>query len=111
MAIEISARRPPSRDMARVFKALGDEKRIAIFELLRSRCQPGGCTTSEAAMERTVGELAKEFDLALSTVSHHLKELRNAGLIECERQGQRIHCTVSETMLRRLREFLGAKKG
>ncbi len=58
MAIEAAARRPSSCEMARVFKALGDEKRMAIFELLRSRRPPGGCTTSEAAMERTLGELA-----------------------------------------------------
>jgi len=109
MVVETS-NRLTLREMARVFKALGDENRVAIFELLRSRCKPGGCTSSDAAMERTVSELAKEFDLALSTVSHHLKELRNAGLIDCERQGQRVHCLVNEEMLESLRAFLASEK-
>ena len=109
MVVEISKRTLTAPEMARVFKALGDENRIAIFELLRSRCRSEGCTASEAAMERTVSELAKEFDLALSTVSHHLKELRHAGLINCERQGQRIHCAVNEEMLESLRDFLGRR--
>ena len=61
-------------------------------------------------MERTVTEIAKEFDLALSTVSHHLKELRNAGLILCEKQGQRIHCRIDEEMLASLHDFLVRKE-
>jgi len=109
MVVEISKHPLTLREMARVFKALGDENRIAIFELLRSRCRAAGCTATEAAMKRTVSELAKEFDLALSTVSHHLKELRNAGLVNCERQGQRIHCAVDEEMLESLRGFFGGR--
>jgi len=38
----------------------------------------------------TVCEVASNFDISLSTISHHIKELRSAGLITCERQGQTI---------------------
>jgi DNA-binding transcriptional ArsR family regulator len=111
MVVEISNRRPSGPELSRAFKALGDETRVAILELLRARCGPDGCTATETAMQRTVSELAEAFDLALSTVSHHLKELRQAGLITCTRHGQRIHCSVNEEMLESLRDFLKSRTG
>jgi ArsR family transcriptional regulator len=91
-------------NLARVFKALGDESRMAIFQFLRERCG-AGCRVTDEGAERTVSEIAKAFDLALSTVSHHIKELRNAGLIRCERDGQRVYCSVNEKLLRDLKGF------
>lgn len=93
-----------TKGLARVFKALGDESRMAIFQLLRERCG-SGCRVTDEGAERTVSEIAKAFDLALSTVSHHIKELRNAGLIRCERDGQRVYCSVNEKLLRELKGF------
>jgi DNA-binding transcriptional ArsR family regulator len=34
--------------------------------------------------------VAEKFDISLSTISHHIKELRAAGLVRCEREGQSI---------------------
>jgi DNA-binding transcriptional ArsR family regulator len=93
-----------TRELARVFKALGDSNRMAIFQLLRERCC-SGCHLTDEGAERTVSEIAKAFDLALSTVSHHIKELRNAGLIRCERDGQRVYCSVNDKLLRELKGF------
>lgn len=108
MVVEISKKGRQASLLAPVFKALSDENRVAIFDLIRERCGTG-CETSDAGIERTVSELAREFDLALSTVSHHLKELRNAGLVVCERRGQRVHCSVNFEMLERLEGFLGER--
>jgi len=94
-----------AKGLARVFKALGDENRLAIFQLLRERCA-GGCEVSEDGADRTVSELAKDFDLALSTVSHHLKELRNAGLVICEKRGKQVHCRVNDLLLQELEGFM-----
>jgi len=108
MVVEYSNLRK-SGQLASVFKALGDESRMAIFQLLRKRCGTG-CRVTEQGAERTVSEIAKAFDLALSTVSHHIKELRTAGLIHCEREGQRVHCSVNEDLLRELEGFFGGSK-
>ena len=54
----------------------------------------------------TVSEIAAEFDLSLSTVSHHLKELRTAGLIVCQRRGQRVYCRPDDGVLEKIEEFL-----
>jgi len=91
------------RDLAGVFKALGDPNRLAIFELIRQRCGPGCVPTDDPAT--TVSRLAEEFELTLSTVSHHLKELRRADLIRCEKRGQQVFCSVNEQMLRTMENF------
>jgi ArsR family transcriptional regulator len=54
-----------------------------------------------------VGELAEGLKIAPSTVSHHLKELRNVGLIRMEKWGRHVICSVDSSVLDELGEFLG----
>jgi ArsR family transcriptional regulator len=96
---------PKIRDLARIFKALSDENRLAVFQLLRERCG-SGCSLSEEQAGSCVSEIAEHFDLALSTISHHLKELRNAGLIVCEKRGQWVHCRPNDAVLKQVERFL-----
>ena len=105
MVAEVLKQSTTAGQLARVFKALGDENRMAIFQLLRERCA-AGCEVSEHGVDRTVTEIAKDFDLALSTVSHHLKELRNAGLIICEKHGKQVYCRVNSALLKDLEGFM-----
>jgi ArsR family transcriptional regulator len=62
--------------MAEVAKALGDPVRLQLIDVLRKH-----------AGKVCVCELVPLFDLSQPTVSHHLKVLRNAGLVGSERQG------------------------
>lgn len=62
--------------MAAVAKALGDPVRVTLLDVLRKH-----------AGKVCVCELVPLFDLSQPTVSHHLKVLRQAGLVDCERQG------------------------
>jgi len=96
---------PRTQDMAKVFRALGDPSRLAIFELVRDCCGDE-MAHSTADLRNSVSEIAKQFDLSLSTVSHHLKELRTAGLIRCERQGQHIFCSVDAEVVGMVEQFL-----
>jgi ArsR family transcriptional regulator len=105
MVVEALEQSSSPRQLVRVFKALADENRLAIFQLLRERCA-AGCEVSEHGIDRTVTEIAKDFDLALSTVSHHLKELRNAGLILCEKHGKQVYCRVNSALLKDLEGFM-----
>lgn len=98
-----------TQDLARIFRALGDPSRLAIFELVRDCCfEDSGHSTAD--LRNSVTEIARQFDLSLSTVSHHLKELRNAGLIRCERQGQHIFCSVNPEVLGVVEQFLRSSK-
>jgi ArsR family transcriptional regulator len=62
--------------MATVAKALGDPTRMQLVDVLRKH-----------AGKVCVCELVPLFDLSQPTVSHHLKVLRDAGIVGCERQG------------------------
>ena len=66
---------------AEVFKALANPNRLQIFLRLASCCPPGTKCDSEAVVRQCVGELGQDLEIDPSTVSHHLKELRRAGLI------------------------------
>lgn len=66
-------------ELASVFKALGDPVRLRLLSLIASRSGPGG--------EACVCELTPAFDLSQPTISHHLKLLKQAGLIDGERRG------------------------
>ena len=89
--------------MARVFKALSDPTRLAIYEIIRSG---GGGTYSEAEVENSISEIAAHFDVSLSTVSHHIKELRNADLIRCDKRGQTVYCSPNTEILEEVERFV-----
>ena len=91
-------------DLAEIFKALSDPNRLAIFQSIRSCCC--GCEVSEEDVGNSVSEIARNFDLSLSTVSFHLKELRNAGLIICEKRGQWVYCSPNPEVLGRIEKFV-----
>ena len=69
------------------FKALSNENRLAIFEQIRKGCGRG---TIDGDNRPAVCEVASTVNIAPSTISHHIKELRRARLITCERRGQTI---------------------
>jgi len=93
-------------EMAKVFRALSDPTRLAIFELVRN-CDRDGCTEEQAS--DSLSQIAERFGLSLSTISHHVKELRESGLITCEKRGQRLHCWVDPEVLRQLEAFAASK--
>jgi ArsR family transcriptional regulator len=89
-------------ELALVFRALSDPNRLAIYRLIRDREH-----ASVAELERSISVLAREFDLSLSTVSHHVKELRQAGLIRCVKRGQTVYCEADPEALEAIGRFLG----
>jgi ArsR family transcriptional regulator, arsenate/arsenite/antimonite-responsive transcriptional repressor len=71
----------------RISKALADETRLIIFEEI------------SAHPEMTCGEIVSLRKVTPATISHHLKVLHDAGLIECRKDGQFVHSRpVRETV-------------
>jgi ArsR family transcriptional regulator len=94
------------RRFAEIFKALSNPHRLDIFLRLASCCPLGTKCTGDAEIRQCVGELAKGVTIDPSTVSHHLKELRQAGLIHMERNGRNIQCWVDPEIVRSLADLL-----
>ncbi|MFD3522532.1 ArsR/SmtB family transcription factor [Streptomyces sp. NPDC058653] len=83
-------------ELAKVFKALGDPVRLRLLSMIASRA--GG--------EVCVCDLTPAFDLSQPTISHHLKLLRQAGLIDCERRGTWVYYWLLPEMTDRLAGIL-----
>ena len=107
----------PAKDIekfADMFKALSNPHRLKIFLRLVSCCQPGTVTRiddrfgAEAEGCACVGELGQDLGIVPSTISHHIKELRQAGLIRMERRGQKIECWVDPDTISALKGFFSA---
>lgn len=95
-------------DTAERFKALGNPHRLALFQRMTTCCAPGTTCALEEAAEFSVGELGEGLDIAPATLSHHLKELKRAGLVQMERRGKQVFCRVDANTLRELAELFTA---
>ena len=91
--------------IADIFKALSNPNRLQIFMQLVSCCAPGTIYSVDSEGGAFVGDLSKNLDIVPSTVSHHIKELRQAGLIKMKRKGQKIECWVEPEVLDNLSKF------
>ena len=70
-------------------------------------CCSDSASCSRDDMRTCVGDVAKHLNIAASTVSHHIKELHQAGLIRMERCGRTVKCCVNTEAVRELADFLG----
>lgn len=85
-------------DLARMFKSLGDPVRLRLLSLV----------ASHAGGEACVCDISGSFDLSQPTISHHLKVLREAGLLDCERRGTWVYYWVIPAALQQLSSVLAA---
>jgi ArsR family transcriptional regulator len=81
-----------AEDLAGTFKALADPARLRLLSIIAT--QPAG--------EACVCDLTDAFELAGPTISHHLKVLRQAGLIVGERRATWVYYRAVPEALRRL---------
>ena len=82
-------------ELATLAKALGHPARVRILRLLARK---NTCIC---------GEIVDELDLAQSTVSQHLKVMKEAGLVQGEVDGPRVCYCISPRVLRRLKALVG----
>jgi ArsR family transcriptional regulator len=80
--------------IAPMFKALGDPVRLRLMSMIASR--PESC----------VCDLTEAFDVSGPTISHHLRILREAGLVDSERRGTWVYYWVRSDAVRRLGALL-----
>lgn len=85
---------PELEEAARLFKAVADETRLSILRQLREQGEVCACNFMACC------------ELAQPTVSHHLKVLREAGLVQTEKRGLWVYYTLNPSRLEQLRKLL-----
>lgn len=87
-------------DMAQMFKALGDENRIKIIEMLQ-------------AGEMCAANILEALEVTQPTLSHHMKTLCESGIVKYRKSGKWMYYRISETGCGIITEWLGeiAKSG
>lgn len=88
--------KPDAATYALIFKALADETRLTIMLLLNTKA-------------RTVSEIVEFFSLSQPTISRHLLQLKQAGLVNSRRRGQQVIYSLNEEGLQAgVRDFFSA---
>ncbi|MFY7827246.1 MAG: ArsR/SmtB family transcription factor [Flectobacillus sp.] len=82
-------------DIATMFKAIGHPARVAILDYL---LKVNACIT---------GDIVNELPLAQPTISQHLKELKNAGLIKGAIEGNAVCYCIDEKGVEKLQSYFG----
>jgi len=81
-------------EIAKIAKALGHPARVAIVDYL---VKTNACIC---------GDIVNELPLAQPTVSQHLKELKNAGIIKGEIEGNSICYCIDEKVIKKINSYL-----
>lgn len=83
-----------------VFKALADPIRLRLLSMITS-----------SGAEMCVCDLTPQFDVSGPTISHHLKVLREAGLVDCERRGTWVYYWPMPERLQWISTLLAVPEG
>ncbi len=79
--------------MNALFKALNDNTRRKILELLKKK-------------DLTAGEIADSFNISKPSISHHLDLLKQAGLVHATKEGQFIYYSLNTTVMDEMVKWL-----
>jgi ArsR family transcriptional regulator, arsenate/arsenite/antimonite-responsive transcriptional repressor len=91
----------PAAGLAQVFRALGDPVRLRLVSIIGAH--QGG--------EVCVCDLTDAFDLTQPTISHHLKVLRQAGIIDSDRRGTWVYYRLVPATLKAVAALLSSPPG
>ncbi len=86
-----------ARAVAQALKALGDPKRLRMAQVIA------------AAGELSCGQVAERFDLSQPTISHHLRQLVDAGVLTVREAGQHRFISINQRVIRELALLLPAR--
>jgi DNA-binding transcriptional ArsR family regulator len=94
--------------LARMFRALGNPHRLRLFMNLLEESKLD--LAKGRSHDCFLVKLLSGIDLGAATVSHHVKELSDAGLIQTEREGKQLICSVDPKGFAQLRDALSNSK-
>lgn len=96
-------------NITKIFKALSNQQRLKLFKMIYD-CQVENLSkknsTCVKGVDKAFTKACNHLSISRSTVSHHMKELENAGLISATRNGQSFTCEINMVAVRAVRQFL-----
>ena len=102
-------RDPEPKQLARMFRALGNENRLKLFLSLmdESKLDLAKGRVHDCFLVKLLEGL--DINVGAPTVSHHVKELADAGLLDTQRDGKQLICSINPAALRALRGALATE--
>ncbi len=98
-------------DLSTIFKALSNRNRLKAFEIIRNghadvvQCRNGNRSDDVPDGAVCVCEILNQLNVSAPTLSHHLKELRYAGIVNVYQCGQWSYYTVRDDVLELLADY------
>lgn len=92
--------------MAKVLKALSHPNRLELYLEIANKSE----ARFETGEECFIGEVIGSLRIGAPTISHHLKELSNAGLITTERRGKYLTVRLNRATIDEVNQILSLKK-
>ncbi len=92
------------KNISKLFKALADENRLKILLYINEKkCK---CDDLSCDFQPCLKDISQNIDLSLPTISHHIKELINAGLVYTKKKGRWVFCTIEEDAFKDILSFI-----
>ena len=91
-----------TKKAAKIFKALSNPNRLELYFKIAEMHESSFPTNSECF----VTDIISSLNIGAPTISHHIKELVNAGLISTEKKGKFLICKVNEELIEEVRKLL-----
>ncbi len=95
-----------TKNLVQIFKTLAEENRLKILLFIYKKeweCKDGELSCQN---ETCIKDLSKALSITIPTISHHIKELVNAGLITTKKEGRWVYCKINQNTFRKSRDFL-----
>jgi ArsR family transcriptional regulator len=93
------------KKLARVFKALANPNRLKLYLMIAEKSEH----SFSADHECFITEIIESLPIGAPTISHHLKELEDAGLVSTERRGKYLVARVEESVAEEVRKMMSLK--
>ncbi len=94
------------KQLARIMKALSNPNRLQLYMEIARQHE----ASFETGHECYIADIVATLKIGAPTVSHHLKELANAGLIITERRGKYLVARVDEEIVGQVSDVLSIKR-
>lgn len=95
-----------TNQLAKVLKALSHPNRLALYLEIANKSE----TCFETGEECFITDIIGSLKVGAPTISHHLKELSNAGLITTERRGKYLTVKINEETIESVNDVLAFRK-